>query len=280
MCGIAGIIYRNGASCVGSDMTRMLQSMKHRGPDSTGYALYGPAGTGVLVRYKLADSNSPRDFDYLDRLGRHQAEVQSRMQSLGAKVLSSHAETEYAYRVTLEYTGESTVSPRGVALRAGAPYRVSHNHFEPPISWATKFYKWTDSTSDPRKNPNAMISLAQAPPILTAQLPRLDYEGYRAIPDLPRENFALEASGSVDLAPGEYTLRTICDDGVRVWVDSVLVIDNWAPHESALDFAALTGSHHDIRVQYYQGDGWYELRLDIVRGKDRSPGSPGAHGSD
>jgi glutamate synthase domain-containing protein 1 len=87
-------------------MTRMLQSMKHRGPDSTGYALYGPAGTGVLVRYKLADSNSPRDFDYLDRLGRHQAEVQSRMESLGAKVLSSHAETEYAYRVTLEYTGD------------------------------------------------------------------------------------------------------------------------------------------------------------------------------
>src|SRR5258705_13810282 len=87
-------------------MTRMLQSMKHRGPDSTGYALYGPAGTGVRVRYKLADSNSPRDFDYLDRLGRHQAEVQSRMQSLGAKVLSSHAETEYAYRVTLEYTGD------------------------------------------------------------------------------------------------------------------------------------------------------------------------------
>ena len=79
MCGIAGIIYRNGASSVGSDMTRMLQSMKHRGPDSTGYALYGPQGTGVLVRYKLADSNSPRDFDYLDRLGRHQAVVQSRM---------------------------------------------------------------------------------------------------------------------------------------------------------------------------------------------------------
>ena len=106
MCGIAGIIYRDGASDVGNDMTRMLQSMKHRGPDSTGFALYGPTGTGVLVRYKLADSNSPRDFDYLDRLARHQAEVQSRMESLGAKVLTSHAETDYAYRVTLEYDGD------------------------------------------------------------------------------------------------------------------------------------------------------------------------------
>src|SRR2546421_743009 len=42
MCGIAGIIYRDngGAHSVGHDMTAMLQSMKHRGPDSTGYALY------------------------------------------------------------------------------------------------------------------------------------------------------------------------------------------------------------------------------------------------
>ena len=42
MCGIAGIIYRNGGGehAVGQDMTRMLQAMKHRGPDSTGFALY------------------------------------------------------------------------------------------------------------------------------------------------------------------------------------------------------------------------------------------------
>src|SRR5438270_485870 len=43
MCGIAGIIYAdaNGGREVGHDMTRMLQSMKHRGPDSTGFALFG-----------------------------------------------------------------------------------------------------------------------------------------------------------------------------------------------------------------------------------------------
>ena len=46
MCGIAGIIYRDGPAARRPDMTRMLQAMKHRGPDSTGYALYGPAGEG------------------------------------------------------------------------------------------------------------------------------------------------------------------------------------------------------------------------------------------
>jgi glutamate synthase domain-containing protein 1 len=36
MCGIAGIIYRDGSRDIGREMTAMLQSMKHRGPDSTG----------------------------------------------------------------------------------------------------------------------------------------------------------------------------------------------------------------------------------------------------
>ena len=49
MCGIAGIIYRDGGGerQVGRDMTAMLQAMKHRGPDSTGYALYRPGVRGL-----------------------------------------------------------------------------------------------------------------------------------------------------------------------------------------------------------------------------------------
>ena len=62
MCGIAGIIYKDGEHPIGSEMTRMLQSMKHRGPDSTGYALYGQPSNLVIMRYKLADANTPRDF--------------------------------------------------------------------------------------------------------------------------------------------------------------------------------------------------------------------------
>jgi parallel beta-helix repeat protein len=195
-------------------------------------------------------------------------------------VVAPKADSLGEWELTLEYTGTATTSPRGVSLPARTPYRFSYGRFEPPIAWTTRFFKWSDSAGDPRKLPDAMTLLTRGPPILTAQLPRLDYEGYRALPNLPRENFALEATGSVDLAPGEYTLRTLSDDGVRVWVDGALVIDDWKPHETALDFASLAGGHHELRVQYYQGDGWYELRVDIVRGRERSPGSPGAHGAD
>ena len=79
MCGIAGIIYKDGEHPIGPEMTRMLQSMKHRGPDSTGYALYGQPSNLVIMRYKLADANTPRDFEYEDRLRRHRAEVERRL---------------------------------------------------------------------------------------------------------------------------------------------------------------------------------------------------------
>jgi glutamate synthase domain-containing protein 1 len=108
VCGIAGIIYRDGAQPhpVGRDMTRMLQSMKHRGPDSTGYALYGPSNGGLVMRYTLADANDARDFDFADRLRRSQHDVLARLGTLGARVTGVAEETEYAYRVTLDYDGE------------------------------------------------------------------------------------------------------------------------------------------------------------------------------
>ena len=108
MCGIAGIIYRDGAQPhpIGTDMTRMLQSMKHRGPDSTGYALYGKPSNLVVMRYKLADANTPRDFEFADRLQRNRAEVERRLAAIGARVQEFEEETEYAFRVTLAYDGD------------------------------------------------------------------------------------------------------------------------------------------------------------------------------
>jgi glutamate synthase domain-containing protein 1 len=106
MCGIAGIIYRDGSRDIGREMTAMLQSMKHRGPDSTGYALFGPPSKTVVMRYKLADANDARDYEFAERLERNRAEVESRLTQLGARVTEVEEETDYALRATLEYDGD------------------------------------------------------------------------------------------------------------------------------------------------------------------------------
>src|SRR5436309_265710 len=108
MCGIAGIIYAdaNGGREVGSDMTLMLQSMKHRGPDSTGYALFGPRSGSYVMRFTLADTNDPRDFEFADRIRRNRFLVEQRLRRFGAQIHEVEEETEYAYRVTFDYVGE------------------------------------------------------------------------------------------------------------------------------------------------------------------------------
>jgi hypothetical protein len=106
MCGIAGLIYRNGDSSIGPDMTRMLQSMKHRGPDSTGYALYRPPADDYVMHVKIADANTPRDFEFQERLRRSRAEIERRLHAAGVRVLDIVAANEYAFTVHFDYDGD------------------------------------------------------------------------------------------------------------------------------------------------------------------------------
>jgi methylamine---glutamate N-methyltransferase subunit A len=106
MCGIAGVIYKQGTSRVGRDMALMLQAMKHRGPDLTGYALYGESTDLLVMRFKLADPHQAGDFSYTERLARSRREVESRLAKIGATVDRVEGESEYAYRATFRYDGE------------------------------------------------------------------------------------------------------------------------------------------------------------------------------
>ncbi len=106
MCGIAGIIHKNSVTAdIGSQMTAMLQSMKHRGPDSTGFALFAPQTDQTVIRFKLADANDKRDFGFKERLDRNRIEVESRLAKIGATVDRVEGDTDYAYRAVVTYGG-------------------------------------------------------------------------------------------------------------------------------------------------------------------------------
>ena len=109
MCGIAGIIYRDGGGerKVGRDMTAMLQAMKHRGPDSTGYALYRPESDGFVMHVKLMESNNGHaEFEFAERLRRQRAEVESRVVALGAQVTDIKPATDHAMTITFGFDGD------------------------------------------------------------------------------------------------------------------------------------------------------------------------------
>jgi methylamine---glutamate N-methyltransferase subunit A len=108
MCGIAGIIYRNGdgAHRIGRDMTRMLQSMKHRGPDSTGFALYRTPTHDLVLRVKLADTLDKSDLYAVEDLRRRRRETEARIVAAGAQILSTEDVNDYTFVATLAFDGD------------------------------------------------------------------------------------------------------------------------------------------------------------------------------
>ncbi|HEX7546292.1 MAG TPA: right-handed parallel beta-helix repeat-containing protein [Gemmatimonadaceae bacterium] len=223
-------------------------------------AVHGPAG-----RWRVAGRRGIASVSAMSGRMNDTVAVTPRVDSL------------HDWQITLEYKDTLAVTPRGTIVAPGTPMRFSFGTFEPAQSWDVKFFVWNDST-DPRGKVGGFAALLRGTPVARARADRLDYMWYRpAIAALPQAKWALEARSSVTLAPGAYTLRTISDDAVRVWVDGKLAIDDWKPHESAVDVAPLSAGRHELLVQYFQVDGWTELRLDIVRGKEMASGSPGPH---
>jgi len=108
MCGIAGLIHRGRTGDIGQEMTSMLQSMKHRGPDSTGYSLYGkPHGKELLLRFKLAEQDEmSKGFDIHQKVVERRAQIDRRLNERGAKILEAEAATEYAFRYRIAFDGD------------------------------------------------------------------------------------------------------------------------------------------------------------------------------
>ncbi|GMV05085.1 MAG: hypothetical protein AMXMBFR53_13650 [Gemmatimonadota bacterium] len=193
-------------------------------------------------------------------------------------VVVPEAASQRDWRVELEYIGTATVSPRGVETPAGESVLFAYERFEPLGPWEVRIVTWTDAARDPSADPSAFQDLLDGEPALTRTQDHLDYMWYRpTLPGIPQERWGLEATTTVELPEGEYSLRALSDDGVRVWVDGALVIDRFDPHGSEVDYAPLAPGRHDVRVRYFQLGGWSELRVEAVKGSARSPGSAGPH---
>ena len=108
MCGIAGLIHRGKTSDIGSELTSMLQALKHRGPDSTGFALYGePTTSQYVIRFKVAEQEDMRTgFQIHDEVKHRKQRVDGRMEELGANILAQEQVTEYAHRYHFSYGGD------------------------------------------------------------------------------------------------------------------------------------------------------------------------------
>jgi len=107
MCGIAGLIHRDKSVNIGSELQLMLQALKHRGPDSTGYALYADNdGQNFIMRFKVGEnvgegSNAVNEeasvYDERKKI------VDKNLSDLGATIVKEERLTPYSFRYEIKY---------------------------------------------------------------------------------------------------------------------------------------------------------------------------------
>ena len=107
MCGIAGLIHRGKSSNVGEELQHMLQALKHRGPDSTGYALYADNdGQNFILRFKVGEnvgegSTSVNEDESV--YNERKKSVDKKLSELGALVVKEEKLTPYSYRYEIKF---------------------------------------------------------------------------------------------------------------------------------------------------------------------------------
>jgi hypothetical protein len=80
---------------------------------------------------------------------------------------------------------------------------------------------------------------------------------------LPADNFSVRWTRSILFAAKTYQFTVKADDGVRVWIDNNIIIDEWHS-ASAGSFSrdvALSAGSHAIRIEYYEATGNANIQL-------------------
>jgi glutamate synthase domain-containing protein 1 len=98
MCGIAGVLYKQaGNHEIGKTLIEMLDGCQHRGPDSTGFALYGEDKDQLQLRFIVPTEEKARQ-DAIDNIAsllkRYNATIESE-QSVGC-----------SYQISVNFDGD------------------------------------------------------------------------------------------------------------------------------------------------------------------------------
>ena len=99
MCGIAGIMLKSHTTHlrIGEALVQMLDGCQHRGPDSTGFALYAPANEGNLrLRFFVGEQDVAAEATQ---------RIRTVLETEGARVIDDET-VGNNYRATVFYEGD------------------------------------------------------------------------------------------------------------------------------------------------------------------------------
>jgi hypothetical protein len=137
------------------------------------------------------------------------------------------------------------------------------------LIWANWSVRQFRSTVDPRENADAWRGAGeQAEPTTLPMLSLSHGHGGPLLADgqAVTDHFGTIATTTLEFPPGRWRVKSLSDDGIRVWLDDALVIDDWTWHGPTThqhEFEVRESRKIDIRVEHFELDGYAVLSLDI-----------------
>ncbi|HVU10905.1 MAG TPA: PA14 domain-containing protein [Phototrophicaceae bacterium] len=153
----------------------------------------------------------------------------------------------------------------------GPSFQPPQNPINVPTgAWTAQYFSNPTLTGDPVA-------------ILTEASPSHQWGNGQPLANVPADNFSVRWTSTQNLAPGNYTISVSADDGVRVWVNGTLVIDQWhgASGQTYTTGFNVGGGQTFFQIEYYEAtaNAFLDFALTQAGVIQPTPGVPSSTGA-
>jgi glucose/arabinose dehydrogenase len=138
---------------------------------------------------------------------------------------------------------------------------------QPPDTWKAQYWNQPNANVIPNRSPD-----------FSADEEAIGHDWGPGSPDpsIGNNRFVARWTRTLSLEPGDYEFAATADDGVRLWVDGVRVIDKWVdePPTTYKTTLPLDGGPHNVVMEYYENGGGAVAKLDYHKVADAQDDPP------
>ncbi len=213
------------------------------------FALLAPAGTWKIKRTEgFQHANLMQLSDFTKLTGTKEAKAEFLL-------------------LELEFIGNQAITNQfGELIPAGQPILIRFERSEKKLNWTVRWYEYNEMT-DPLQQYDTFKKLAQQKPLQTAQIQQLAYVWWNKPTEaVPADKFATFAATTFNVTKGKYKLILTSDDGVKLYLDGKLLINNWSIHESLVnEIEVELNGKHTIEIEHFDAAGLSNLEMSIEK---------------
>lgn len=164
------------------------------------------------------------------------------------KVVPRSTQTAVALTATAAYSG--TLEAATATQAAGAATAIAGSATPLPNFWRGSYFA-NQTLSDT--------------PALVRNDPTINFNWGEGSPaaNIPTDHFSVRWERNQILQSATYLFYAYSDDGIRVYVDDILIIDNWDNPSNQVQYAfgSASAGTHNFRVEYYENTGTAQVQF-------------------